>query len=72
MNEAAGGSDAAAIDSALEELEQAMHALSKHMYEAASKAGGPQPGAEPSGDGKGPGGPGAKDDVIDAEFTKSE
>jgi molecular chaperone DnaK len=68
VNEAAGGSDAGAIDSALGELEQGMHALSKHMYESAAKAS-PQPGAEPSGDGKAGAG---KDDVIDAEFTKSE
>jgi len=58
VNEAEKGNDIAAIRSAVESLEQATHALSKHMYEAAS---GGQPGA-----GGGSGG----DDVIDAEFEK--
>ena len=69
VNEAAKGTDPAAIDSAFEELQAATHALSKHMYEAAAKAG---PEGEPTGDGKPAGGAAGKDDdVIDAEFTKS-
>lgn len=59
VNEAEKGNDIAAIRSAVESLEQATHALSKHMYEAAS---GGQPGAGGGGSGG--------DDVIDAEFEK--
>jgi molecular chaperone DnaK len=65
VKEKAEGEDVAAIDQAIEELEQAAHALSKHMYEQAAKAGG---GAQPE-----PAAAGAKsgqDDVIDAEFEK--
>ena len=67
--EAAKSNDAQQIKSAVHELEQASHALSKTLYEAAGKAGGgPQAPA-----GEAPSGPGGKpaggdDDAIDAEF----
>ena len=48
--EAAKGDDVAAIKSAMEELEQASHALSKALYETA----GPPPGAEPGAAGATP------------------
>ncbi len=57
--------DPAAIDSAIAELESAMHAMSQHMYT--------QPGAEGAAAGAAPGGAkpaGGGDDVIDAEFEK--
>lgn len=64
--EVASGEDLDAIKSAVTDLEQASHALSKTLYDA-----GPQPGAEEpagatvgGGDGEGPSG----DDVIDADF----
>ncbi|MCA8997091.1 MAG: molecular chaperone DnaK, partial [Planctomycetaceae bacterium] len=63
VNEAEKGDDLDAIKSALENLEQATHALSKHMYESAEAAGGgdaPQEGGSSTSD----------DDVIDAEFEK--
>ena len=67
VKEAEKGEDAAAIKSAIENLEQATHALSKHMYESAS-AGGTEAPSEtagaPAGDGD--------DDVIDAEFETKE
>jgi molecular chaperone DnaK len=66
VHEAAKGEDVAAINSAVENLEQATHALSKHMYEAAQAAqasGGGNP-SESSGGG------GGDDNVIDAEFEK--
>ena len=72
VNDAIAGEDVAAIESAISELEQAAHALSKHMYEAAGAAAGAA-GAHPSGDGQsGPAGarPG-EEDVIDAEFEKT-
>ncbi|MEX0717588.1 MAG: molecular chaperone DnaK [Planctomycetaceae bacterium] len=69
VNDAEKGEDVAAIDSAIGELEQAAHALSKHMYESAAQAGG---GAQP-GDGQAAGsGAGQEEDVIDAEFEKKE
>jgi len=68
VKEATKGEDVAAITSAIEGLEQATHALSKHMYEAQAAAGG----AGGAGPGAGPdAGSAPKDDnVIDAEFEK--
>ncbi|REJ96076.1 MAG: molecular chaperone DnaK, partial [Planctomycetota bacterium] len=40
VREAEKGEDVAALKSAIENLEQAMHGLSKHMYEADRQAGG--------------------------------
>jgi len=64
VREAEKGDDPAAIKSALENLEQATHALSKHIYEASNQPGG-------TGDaGAAAGGSSGDDDVIDAEFEK--
>ncbi|TWT57854.1 Chaperone protein DnaK [Thalassoglobus neptunius] len=71
VKDAEGGEDAAAIKSALEDLEQATHALSKHIYEASNPSGGAEgaePGAAPEADASAA----ADDDVIDAEFEKKE
>ncbi|MFO1094949.1 MAG: molecular chaperone DnaK [Planctomycetaceae bacterium] len=68
VKEAEKSNDAAAIKSAVEGLEQATHALSKHMYDAAQAAGGgagATAGAGPAG-----GAASADDNVIDAEFEK--
>ena len=69
--EKAKGDDAAAIKSAIEELEQASHALSKTLYEGAAapgaEAAGPSPeAAEASTNGSSASQ--ADDDAIDAEF----
>ena len=54
------GDDASAIKQAIDELEQASHALSKHLYEH-----GPPPQATQE--------PKAKnEDVVDAEFEVKE
>ncbi len=71
--EAAKGEDVQAIKSAINELEQASHALSKNLYQAA----GAQAGAAPGGAGaEAPGGAGGEtpgdDDAIDAEFEVKE
>ncbi|HIQ22435.1 MAG TPA: molecular chaperone DnaK [Planctomycetes bacterium] len=69
VKEAAKGDDAEAIKSALNELEQASHALSKRLYEAAgaqAAASGTAGGSQTDGGG-GDGGSG-DDDTIDAEF----
>lgn len=63
----ADGDDAAAIDQAVEELNQATHAMSKQMYERTGQAA---PGAAPAGDGAQPGA--KEEEVIDAEFEKKE
>ena len=57
--------DADAIEQAVEELNTAAQALSKHMYEQGAKG---QPGGE--GAPGGTGGSTSNDDVIDAEFEK--
>lgn len=69
MNKAAAGEDAGAIESAVKDLEQATHALSKHMYEAASKASASAQ-SQPAGNGHEDTGH-AGDNVIDAEFEKT-
>lgn len=57
------GDDVAAINSAVEALQQASYALAQHMQAA--------PGADAGGDQAGPGTDGKPDDgVIDAEFEK--
>ncbi|HAB10981.1 MAG TPA: molecular chaperone DnaK [Planctomycetaceae bacterium] len=71
VNEASSGEDSDAINTAVGELEQATHALSKHMYEQSddSAAAGASPEA---GSPDGSAGDVAEDDVIDAEFEKKE
>ena len=71
VNEASSEEDADAINTAVGELEQATHALSKHMYEQSedSAAAG---GSPESGSPDGSAGDVAEDDVIDAEFEKKE
>ncbi|MFN0052016.1 MAG: molecular chaperone DnaK [Planctomycetales bacterium] len=61
--------DSDGIEQAVDELQQATHAFSQHMYArgAAGGAGGPQSAGETSGGAAPP-----KDDVIDAEFEKKE
>jgi molecular chaperone DnaK len=60
--EAAKGENTDAIKSAVAELEQASHALSKTMYESRQTAGADT--AQPAADGKTPG----EEEVVDAEF----
>ena len=64
VKKAVEGSDAAAINSACEELVQASHALAQHMYadKGAEAAEGGSEGASSADSGG--------DDVIDAEFEK--
>ena len=69
VKEAEKGEDAAAIESAISELEQAAHALAQHMYEGDEGAAGGE--AETAGATADAGG-GSDDDVIDAEFEKKE
>lgn len=70
VKEAEKGEDAAEIKSAIENLEQAAHALSKHIYEAANAEGGG--GASEDGSPTAETVPAEDDDVIDAEFEKKE
>lgn len=68
VQEKAGEQDVAAIEHAVEELTQATHALSKHMYERTAQPGGGGETPETAGASQGAGG----EDVIDAEFEKKE
>jgi molecular chaperone DnaK len=75
VNKATAGEDAGAIESAVKDLEQAAHALSKHMYEAAAKSGGggAAGGPQQAGNGHSTGTASPQgDNVIDAEFEKTE
>jgi molecular chaperone DnaK len=68
LKEVASKDDVNAIKQAINDLQQASHAMAQHMYsrQQAGGAGGGEPGAQAaSGDGSGAKG---KDDVIDAEF----
>jgi molecular chaperone DnaK len=64
----ADGDDAAAIEQAVEELNQAAHAMSKQMYDRGGQAP-PGAGAAPADDGKKAA---AGEEVIDAEYEKKE
>jgi molecular chaperone DnaK len=68
VNEAAKGEDADAIDAAIGELEQASHALAQHMYAPET----PEAGADAPEGSTEESSAGSDDDVIDAEFEKSE
>ena len=67
VKESIGGDDMTAIQSAVSDLEQATHALSKHMYESTPPGDGAAEPADAAG-----GGASADEDVIDAEFEKKE
>lgn len=75
VKQAAKKDDANAIKQAINELQQASHAMAQHLYGKgpggesgpSGPGGGPGPGSRPSGDGQQGQGKG-KDDVIDAEF----
>ena len=70
VKQAEKSDDVAQIESALEELTQATHALSKHMYESAEQ---PAASAAPGGDAEGAAEEAASDvNVIDAEFEKAD
>ena len=64
VREASKGEDVDAIKSAVKELEQASHAVSKALYEAGAAEGGEGGDEAPSADET----PDAADDAIDAEF----
>ncbi len=67
VNEAAKGDDTAAINSAVESLQQAAHALAEHMYkEDEGAAAGAPAGDDSSGASSDEG------EVIDAEFERKE
>ncbi|MFO0848741.1 MAG: molecular chaperone DnaK [Gemmataceae bacterium] len=63
VREATKGTDLHAIKTAVSELDQVSQAMAQHLYSQPGAAGGPQPGATPSGEQKKGG-----DDVIDAEY----
>jgi molecular chaperone DnaK len=66
VKQAASGEDVNAIRQAIDELQQASHAMAQHLYSREKGPGGAAPGGEASGDGKTQGQ--GKEDVIDAEF----
>jgi molecular chaperone DnaK len=66
VKQVASKDDVNAIRQAIDELQQASHAMAQHLYAQQPGPGGPTPGAETTGDGKTKGQ--GKEDVIDAEF----
>jgi molecular chaperone DnaK len=73
VREVAKGDNVEAIKSAISELEQASHALTRTLYESAARSGGAgqAPGGEAAGAGRAAGG-GGEDEAIDAEFEVKE
>ena len=70
VKKASEGTDAGAIEKALEQLMAAQHKAAEAMYRQQGQAGGPSSGSEQAGGGSGqPGAPDAKSDVIDAEVV---
>jgi molecular chaperone DnaK len=70
--EAAKSDDIERIKSAVHELEQASHALSKTLYAATAGGAGAAPGAKPEGPQQPGGAPAGDEDAIDAEFEVKE
>ena len=70
VKQTASKDDAKAIQQAIEELQQASHAMAQHLYkQGAAPAGGPgSDGSGPAGAEQPPKEPGGKEDVIDAEY----
>jgi len=68
VREAAKSDNADAIKSAVSELEQASHALSKTLYESRQPGAAGPGGQQQPGDGKAPG----DEEVVDAEFEVKE
>jgi molecular chaperone DnaK len=66
VKQAASGEDVNAIRQAIDELQQASHAMAQHLYSRQQGPGGAPPGSETPGDGRTQGQ--GKEDVIDAEF----
>src|SRR5262249_590369 len=66
VKQAASGEDVNAIKQALSDLEQAVHAMSQHLYQR-QQTGGAQGGTGGTSDGS-KGGGGKDEGVIDAEF----
>jgi len=76
LNKVREGSDKAAIEAALQKLEQASHKAAEEMYKAAGAQGGgapPPPGGPTAGAEGAPGSQATpkKDDVVDAEFRSN-
>jgi len=70
VKKAAEGSDASAIEKALEQLTAAQHKAAEAMYRQQGQSGGPSSGAGPSAGGAGAAaGSEPKSDVIDAEVV---
>jgi molecular chaperone DnaK len=68
VRQAASGEDIAAMEQAVSNLLVAADAMRRHFGGEAGGGPGPHGGGQPSGDGRGGGPQGGKDDVIDAEF----
>ena len=68
VRETSQGDDVDAIKSAVQELEQASHALSKTLYETAGATAAAETAGAASASDNGADAAGADDDAIDAEF----
>jgi molecular chaperone DnaK len=68
VKKAIEGTDAAAIEKALEQLTAAQHKAAEAMYKQQAPGGGPSSGPG-GGEASAPSGPDAKSDVIDAEVV---
>jgi molecular chaperone DnaK len=72
VNQAKAGDDPAAIQQAIDDLQQASQAMSEHLYAATAAAGNRSGSNGPSGSSNGGAQAGQSDEVIDVEFEKSK
>jgi molecular chaperone DnaK len=70
VNQATQGTDASAIQRAIDDLKQASQAMSQHLYAASAAAGSRATQNGPSGSPNGGSRGGEDEEVIDAEFEK--
>ncbi len=73
VNEVRNGEDPAAINQAVEQLQNASQAMAEHLYAASAQpTGGPEGGGGPTSTGDGSESGGKADDVIDVEFEEKK
>ncbi|HET6781655.1 MAG TPA: molecular chaperone DnaK [bacterium] len=69
LKEALGSDDVERINAAINELQQASYKLAEAMYAKTAASGG---GASPGPESQGPAGEGKSEDVIDADYKKTD
>ncbi|MBI2122677.1 MAG: molecular chaperone DnaK [Armatimonadetes bacterium] len=72
LKDALGGEDVARVNKAIEDLQQASYKLAEAMYAKTAPSGGTGGGSSESQSPDGPSGESKSDDVIDADYKKTD